>query len=233
RDEAAAAARDKWCHRAAARAALIREYLWDEERDMFFDFDTLRNVRSDYVAATTLYPLWASVRNTCSVGLLDSGVAQKLVGAALPALEAPGGLLATALGSRDTADALRVVTEVDGRPQRVLTARQWEAPNGWAPHQMLAWQGLRQHGFDSDVQRLSYKWLSMLVENASAYHGTVPEKFDVIARSHRVFAEYGNVNTEFSYIAQEGFGWMNASLVVGIGFLRPEQIAALRGLSIP
>ena len=55
----------------------------------------------------------------------------------------------------------------------------------------------------------------------------MPEKFDVKNRSHRVFAEYGNVNTTFSYIAEEGFGWMNASFVVGWNDLDAELRAAL------
>ena len=110
-------------------------------------------------------------------------------------------------------------------------ARQWEAPNGWAPHQMLAWRGLQHHGFTKEAQRLAYRWLLLIAENAANFHGTVPEKFDVVARSHRVFAEYGNVNTEFSYIATEGFGWMNASFVVGQSVLTPEQRSSLRGLT--
>jgi alpha,alpha-trehalase len=92
---------------------------------------------------------------------------------------------------------------------------------------MLAWAGLRQHGFVADAERLAFRWLSMIVKNAADYHGTVPEKFDVKKQSHRVFAEYGNVNTTFSYIADEGFGWMNASFVVGYGELDDDDRAAL------
>jgi alpha,alpha-trehalase len=72
-----------------------------------------------------------------------------------------------------------------------------------------------------------YRWLSMIVTNAANYHGTVPEKYDVKSRSHRVFAEYGNVNTTFSYIADEGFGWMNASFVVGWNSLDDDVRAAI------
>jgi alpha,alpha-trehalase len=92
---------------------------------------------------------------------------------------------------------------------------------------MLAWEGLRRHGFPADAERLLYRWLSMIVRNAAEHHGTVPEKFDVKAQSHRVFAEYGNVNTTFSYIADEGFGWMNASFVVGWKELDEDARASL------
>jgi alpha,alpha-trehalase len=48
-----------------------------------------------------------------------------------------------------------------------------------------------------------------------------------------VFVEYGNVGTKFSYVAPEGFGWMNASFEVGMNFLSPSQLADLRALNSP
>jgi len=126
-----------------------------------------------------------------------------------------------------------VVVRVDGGFDVKRLGRQWEAPNGWAPHQMLAWAGLRSAGFPADAERLAYRWLYTIARNAADYHGTVPEKFDVVKRSHAVFQEYGNVGTEFSYIAEEGFGWMNASFLVGLRELSPERRRALRALEPP
>jgi alpha,alpha-trehalase len=51
--------------------------------------------------------------------------------------------------------------------------------------------------------------------------------------SHDVFVEYGNVGTKFSYIATEGFGWMNASFEMGMNFLSAAQLADLRQLKLP
>ena len=126
-----------------------------------------------------------------------------------------------------------LVRASDGNFERRQLGRQWEAPNGWAPHQMLAWSGLRSAGFAADAERLAYRWLYTIVRNAADYHGTVPEKFDVMKRSHAVFQEYGNVGTDFSYIAEEGFGWMNASFLVGLRQLSAEHRAALRELVPP
>jgi alpha,alpha-trehalase len=61
----------------------------------------------------------------------------------------------------------------------------------------------------------------------------VPEKFDVVLRSHAVFQEYGNVNTDFSYISDEGFGWMNASFVVGFRALDAELRESLQKVVPP
>jgi alpha,alpha-trehalase len=42
-----------------------------------------------------------------------------------------------------------------------------------------------------------------ITKNAVEYNGTIPEKFDLEISSHKVFAEYGNVGTEFDYIAKK------------------------------
>ena len=98
---------------------------------------------------------------------------------------------------------------------------------------MLAWSGLRNYGWSDVAQRLAYRWLYTITRNAVDYGGTVPEKLDVVARSHAVFAEYGNVGTEFSYITREGFGWMNASYQVGLTLLSERHRAHLKGLVPP
>ena len=71
----------------------------------------------------------------------------------------------------------------------------------------------------------------MITQNAADYNGTIPEKFDVVNLTHRVFVEYGNVGTEFDYITREGFGWMNASYQVGLALLTPDQRARLEALA--
>jgi alpha,alpha-trehalase len=223
-----------FCARAKARSALVQKYLWDPEAGLFFDYDTRGRKRSRFLASTTLYPLWASAPNACGVSLLSPGNAVALRDRALRELEAPGGLLATAPASYGAVRPPSVLRRNASGAFEVSTpGRQWEAPNGWAPHQMLAWVGLDQAGFSADAERLAYRWLFTIVKNAASFHGTVPEKFDVVARSHAVFQEYGNVNTEFSYIADEGFGWMNASFVVGWRRLGPELREALKALVPP
>lgn len=201
-----------WYERAARRKRLMNQYLWDSERGLFFDYDLANERRKVYVTPVAFYPLWA--------GLATPEQAASIVKVAVPALEMPGGLVASTEASRGP------VTE--SRP-----ARQWDYPNGWAPHQMLAWQGLHDHGYDEIVNRLTYRWLYTITRNATDYNGTIPEKFDVVNRSHRVFAEYGNVGTDFAYITREGFGWMNASFQVGLAHLPPNLRSNLEQLIPP
>jgi alpha,alpha-trehalase len=98
---------------------------------------------------------------------------------------------------------------------------------------MIAWQALRNYNFEADRQRLVYKWVFTIAKNAADYNGTIPEKFDVVNRSHAVFAEYGNVGTDFSYITEEGFGWVNASFEVGLAGLSKNHRAHLEKLDDP
>ena len=79
------------------------------------------------------------------------------------------------------------------------------------------------YGYGPVAHRLIYRWLYTITRNAADYNGTIPEKIDVVERSHQVFAEYGNVGTQFQYITREGFGWMNASYQVGLHLL-PEHL---------
>ena len=211
---------DKWYAVANKRKILINKYLWNDDKGMFYDYNYVRKQSSDYVTATTFYPLWASYRKDPSTMLISYTMAEKLLSSSFQQLEMPGGLSSTSETSSGT-----VTLE---RPQR-----QWDYPHGWAPHQMVAWQGLINYGYEKDAYRLIYKWLYTITKNAANYNATVPEKFDVVNRSHKVYAEYGNVGTEFEYITKEGFGWMNASYQVGLSLLPENLIEKLSDLVPP
>ena len=195
------------------------ELLWDDANGMFYDYDFAHQRRHAYASATSLYPLWAAHPDDASTRFLSREQAHRLVSNVLRQLEMPGGVAASAPD---------FFVRNPGLPQR-----QWDYPNGWAPHQMIAWGALRNAGLDEDAARLTYKWLYTITRNATDYNGTIPEKFDVVKRSHRVFAEYGNVGTSFSYITKEGFGWMNASFQVGLKLLPAPQRTALEALQPP
>jgi alpha,alpha-trehalase len=203
-----------WCARARNRFGLMKTYLWSARDGLFYDalLEPSGVLQTGYVSATTLYPLWATAEicgGTRAAPVFSVAEKSLLVTNALRQLEAPGGLLASAKSSRD-----RFSTRDD---------RQWDYPNGWAPHQMLAWYGLEANGFRQDADRLIGSWLHMMVSNAIDHNGTIPEKYDVVARTHAVFSEYGNVGTNFDYIASEGFGWMNASFQVGLALLSADE----------
>lgn len=206
-----------WRQRAAARKTAMLALMWDEQRGYFFDYDFVSHQRSTYISATGLWPLWAGMLDAKNPE--DEKRAKRTAAFACEKLEQPAGLSATAKESVESA--------------RYPDPRQWDYPYGWAPHQILAWQALRNYGFDADAGRLAYRWLYTIAKNAHDYNGTIPEKYNVVTGSHDVFVEYGNVGTKFAYIATEGFGWMNASFEIGLSLLSPQQMADLRELKPP
>jgi alpha,alpha-trehalase len=201
-----------WEERAERRRERMSRLCWNEERGIFFDYDFVQGKQTGFESVTTLYPMWA--------GLATREQAATLLERAVSLFEEAGGLVSTTEASRGPIS--------DEHPQR-----QWDYPFGWPPHQMLAWQGLVDYGHEEVAQRLVYRWLYMITRNAADYNGTIPEKYDVVDRTHDVFVEYGNVGTEFDYITREGFGWMNASYQVGLSLLSEGLRAALEAGTPP
>lgn len=189
---------DEWRARAHRRAHLLTELCWDQEGG-FFDYDWRHNKRTDFESATNLYPLWA--------GLATREQAEVMIEQALPRLTEAGGVVAGSSRSRG-----------DLGPRR--TARQWDFPYGWAPHQMLIWQGLLDYDCGALARDLAWRWTSMLARCASEDYGNLAEKYDVVQQTHRVQAEYPNQGLEGD---AAGFGWTNASYQVGCRLLDPAQ----------
>jgi len=211
----------KWRQAAEKRKERINTYLWNEEKGLFFDYDLSFGRQEEYESATALFALWAGHDDDLQTRLISPEKAARLVENALSVLEMAGGVAATSERSRG--------------PDRLT--RQWEFPNGWAPHQMIIWKGCLQHGFTDVACRLIYRWLYTIAKGARDHNGIVPEKVDVVSRSHEVFAcEYGNVGTDFEYLTEEGFGWVNASFQLGLEILNekaPHLVEALEGFVPP
>jgi alpha,alpha-trehalase len=203
---------EEWGQKALFRKEKIDELCWNEELSMYFDYDFVNKKQFPFEAATTFFPLWA--------GLCNEHQAKKLVEIALPQFIKTGGITGSTKASSDSFSK-------DG-PQR-----QWDYPFGWAPHQMLLWEGLIKYKFFNKAQEMVYRWLWLITKNAVEYNGTIPEKFDLEISSHKVFAEYGNVGTEFDYIAKEGFGWVNASYQYGLEILSVNLKEELNKLTSP
>ncbi|ORZ41286.1 trehalase-domain-containing protein [Catenaria anguillulae PL171] len=203
---------DLWRRRAARRAATMTDLMWDDASGLFYDFDKKQNERIDYQSVTSTWALWA--------GVATAEQAENMVSRGLPLFEELGGLVS---GTEES----RGVISLD-RPNR-----QWDYPFGWAPHQIMAWQGLAKYGYTRTAQRLAYRWLYTITKAFVDFNGTVPEKFDVVTLNHILTVEYGNVGTDFKYVPREGFGWMNASYQVGLTYLDMGMRRKLGVLSPP
>ena len=192
---------DYFEEQAEKRKQLMNKYLWNEEKGSFFDYNFEKGEQTGYISATNFYPLWSK--------MASEEQAKEMVENLMTDLKATGGILSSA----EESVKLEATNDVQ---------RQWDYPNGWAPHQMLLWKGLLNYGYEEEAQELIYRWLWMITRNAVDYNGTIPEKYDVVDATHKVYAEYGNVGTEFDYITTSGFGWMNASYQYGLELLDSE-----------
>ncbi|KAI9670498.1 MAG: alpha,alpha-trehalase nth1 [Caeruleum heppii] len=197
-----------WDRRAKKRKIAMDKYLWNEEKGMYYDYNTVQRRQASYESATTFWAMWA--------GLASPRQASLLVTQALPKFEVYGGLVS---GTEES----RGVIGLD-RPNR-----QWDYPFGWAPQQMLAWTGLLRYGYQDEAERLAYKWLYMITKAFVDFNGVVVEKYDVTrpVDPHKVEAEYGNQGGDFKGVAREGFGWVNASYVYGLQIVNAHMKRAL------
>ena len=203
---------DYWKDKATQRLKKMHQLMWNEDSGQFFDYNFKTKTQTNFESATNFFPLWA--------GIVNQQDARLMVNTLMSQLKEKGGIAGTSMAMHN-------------KVSKNAMQRQWDYPNGWAPHQMLIWGGLKGYGFEKELQELVYRWLYMITKNAVDYNGTIPEKYNVVEATHKVFAEYGNVGTDFEYITQEGFGWMNASYQYGLSLLQKNYSEALNKLTTP
>jgi alpha,alpha-trehalase len=81
----------------------------------------------------------------------------------------------------------------------VRSGQQWDAPNGWAPLQWIAFEGLRNYGQTDLAERIRRGWVAAVSREYEA-SGRLVEKYDVLEQKPGGGGEYPT---------QDGFGWTN------------------------
>ena len=101
------------------------------------------------------------------------------------------------------------------------TGVQWDKPYGWAPVTMIAVEGMRRYGYNTEADRVSKKFLATVLENFQR-DDTIREKYNVVMRSTEASVTAG-------YQANiVGFGWTNAAFLTLLHALpEPDQKALL------
>ncbi|MGC1795379.1 MAG: trehalase family glycosidase, partial [Candidatus Acidiferrales bacterium] len=97
---------------------------------------------------------------------------------------------------------------------------QWDYPYGWAPIQLLAIEGMRRYGYEADANRVSYKFLSMVLENFERTK-TIREKYDVVTRTSKTHIVEGYKQNVI------GFGWTNGVFLELLHELPSDLMAKL------
>ena len=161
---------EDYVKRAAARRAAVDRYLWDPFRGVYLDYRWTRKQRTDEVTAATLYPLFTQLASEAQAPLVAKAVEAELL--------KPGGIVATTLD----------------------TGQQWDAPNGWAPLQWIAVEGLTSFGQTRLAETIACRWMAN-VSRVYRQTGKLVEKYDVIATN--------KPGGGGEYPTQDGFGWTN------------------------
>ena len=128
--------------------------------------------------------------------------------------------------SKEQASAVIANLQIFEQPGGIVMSRfesqaQWDYPYGWAPIHLLAIEGLRRYGDDADADRVSLKFLSMILENFRRDH-TLREKYDVVNRTAATHIQAGYAQNV------TGFGWTNAVFLELLHQLPPEAVAQLK-----
>ncbi len=163
-------ASDYYGQLAEKRKKAIQDYFWNPECQFFCDFQFNNHASTGKITAAGLYPLFFGLA-TMEQAEACSRVTQNQL------LEA-GGLVTTP----------------------IYSGQQWDAPNGWAPLQWMAFKGLQTYGFHEQASSIAKRWLS-LNEKTYLKTGKMMEKYNVV--DLELLAGGGE------YPGQDGFGWTN------------------------
>ncbi|MEO0876266.1 MAG: trehalase family glycosidase, partial [Bacteroidota bacterium] len=164
------AAAETYNTKASARAEAIQQYCWDEEGGFYRDYNILTRAFTPVLSMAAAYPLFFKI------------------------------------ASQEQAERTAQILEADflrlGGFTSTLeeTGQQWDAPNGWAPLQWMAYQGLKNYGLDSLANTARDRWLN---NNEIVYQqaNKMVEKYNVDDPA----ASAGGGE----YPLQDGFGWSN------------------------
>ena len=155
---------------ASIRRKAILKYCWDSNKNYFTDWDIRSMKPSGKLSLAGTFPLFLHVA--------DTGMAKSVRNVLQSKFLKRGGFLTTLVDN----------------------GQQWDAPNGWAPLEYVAIEGLRNYGFSHLASQASYNWLHL---NARVYKktGKMLEKYNVV--NMNLTAGGGE------YALQDGFGWTN------------------------
>ncbi|MBU2977767.1 alpha,alpha-trehalase TreF [Alteromonas sp. C1M14] len=156
--------------RADERRRAINTYLYHDSESLYLDFLFSERTNSEVVSAACYVPL--------AVGLASKRQADAIAKITESTFLQAGGIITTPISS----------------------GQQWDAPNGWAPLQWFAVEGLERYGYLALADKIKTNWLSS-VERKFTDKAAMLEKYDVCNTQQ----EAGGGE----YEVQLGFGWTN------------------------
>ncbi|HBH6931200.1 TPA: alpha,alpha-trehalase [Enterobacter cloacae] len=180
-----AASASKYEALATARQKAMEKYLWNDKEGWYADYDLKSKKVRNQLTAATLFPLY--------VKAAAQDRADKVAAATSSRLLKPGGITTTTVNS----------------------GQQWDAPNGWAPLQWVATEGLQNYGQDKVAMDVTWRFLKN-VQHTYDREQKLVEKYDVSSTGTG-----GGGGGE--YPLQDGFGWSNGVTLKMLDLVCPKE----------
>ena len=155
---------------ARKRKEAILQYCWNDKDGYFGDYNFHEEQLMGNATLALVFPLYA--------GIADDEQAKRTVRLLERDFMKPGGLVTT----------------------QINNGQQWDAPNGWAPLEWVAIQGLKNYGFDDLAVTVTERWMHRN-ELVYAHSKKLIEKYNV--------EDETGIGGGGEYPTQDGFGWTN------------------------
>lgn len=172
----------RYRQRAARRRDAIQRYMWDEAQALFCDYNFHKKASSGFASLAGVFPLFAGIATDEQAALVAGRLEKDFLKS--------GGLVTTLVES----------------------GQQWDSPNGWAPLQWVAVEGLRRYGYDTLADTIAQCWCT-LVESVYDDSHRLVEKYNVVGGD--------GLGGGGEYVLQDGFGWTNGVYVAFKKSFRP------------
>ena len=179
-----AASASKYETLATARQKAIESHLWNDKEGWYADYDLKSKKVRNQLTAAALFPLY--------VKAAAQDRAEKVAAATSSRLLKPGGIATTTVNS----------------------GQQWDAPNGWAPLQWVAAEGLQNYGQEKVSKDVTWRFLKN-VQHTYDREKKLVEKYDV--------STTGTGGGGGEYPLQDGFGWSNGVTLKMLDRVCPKE----------
>lgn len=158
---------------ADRRVKAIQQYCWDDKSGFFVDYNFHHGQPTGQLTLAAVFPLYVKIATSKQAALVAAKIEKDFL--------KPGGLVTTLVNN----------------------GQQWDAPNGWAPLQWIAIEGLRSYGYHALADEIKKRWVKSNLDTFYSTHKLV-EKYAVEGEDR--------VGGGGEYPLQDGFGWTNGIL---------------------
>lgn len=159
--------------KAEQRERAIQTYCWDKKQQFFTDYNFHHAESTGHITLAGVFPLYARIASKEQADAVAARLKKDFL--------KPGGLVTTLIDHGE----------------------QWDSPNGWAPLQLIAIEGLRNYGYHDLANEIKHRWVRVNMKVYTKHHKLV-EKYNVTN-------EHG-LGGGGEYPLQDGFGWTNGVL---------------------